>query len=452
MKRFESRDPELLARRLERSEQRVQILEAMLEDRTREAFFASEQLRSTTESLAELFRAVPGAIIVIGDDDLIEAVNAESMRLLGYSEAELVGSSQDKVFGTARGFSPNEIRFYPGRDEVLREEREVITKSGQLVPVLLSATALGSGEMQSVVCVAIDLTERKKLEAELLHAHKLESIGRLAAGVAHEINTPIQFISDSVRFARDALADLMPVHQAYHRLRKSAAATPELYKQLRDLEILEVTADVAFLLDQLPAALDRAMDGLQRVTGIVRATKDFAYPTARDFRPANINKAMSSTLMVSRSEYANVADIELDLGELPLVPCHIGELNQVFLNLIVNAAHAIHDRARGGRGKIVIRTFLEPEHAVISIGDDGDGVPENIRSLIFDPFFTTKDVGRGSGQGLAIARSVVVERHHGTLTFETERLRGTTFFVRIPLAPRRPSSVPAARISVGAVR
>jgi PAS domain S-box-containing protein len=438
---------ELFGRRLCRAEERVQILERMLEDRAREAFLASEQLRTTERSLAELFRAVPGAIIVIGESGLIEAVNGETMRLLGYDEAELIGHAHAKVFASAQGFSSKELGRGPSGDHVLRAEREVRTKAGQHVPVLLSATLLGTDEGAAVVCVAIDLSERKKLETELLHAHKLESIGRLAAGLAHEINTPIQFISDSVRFARDAILDLAPVHRGYRKLKVSAQAVPELEEVLAELTQIDAIADVTFLLDQLPGALERALEGLQRVAGIVRATKDFAYPTTRERRTANINKALTSTLTIGRSEYAELADIELDLGELPLVPCHIGELNQVFLNLVINAAHAIQDRRRGGRGRISIRTRVEGAHVVVSVGDDGDGVPEAIKNLIFDPFFTTKEVGRGSGQGLSIAHSVVVERHGGSLSFETAIGQGTTFFVRIPLATSHPSNAPNSRLS-----
>jgi len=428
----------LLKRRLERAEQRVKILDSMLEERTREGYLASAQLRAASVSLAELFRAVPGAIIVIGSDGLVEAVNGETLRLLGCEEGDLIGSAQQKIFGDAWSPSQN-----VNSDRVLRVERDVYTRGGQRVPVLLSATMMDTGQHHSIVCVAVDLTERKKLEAELLHAHKLESIGRLAAGVAHEINTPIQFISDSVRFARDAIGDLAPVYLLYREIRESPAA--DLMQRLAELDAIEAKADVAFLFEQLPGALGRAMDGLQQVANIVRATKDFAYPTTRERRPANINKALQSTLTIGKREYADIADIELSLGDLPLVPCHIGELNQVFLNLVINAAHAIHDRRHGGRGCIAVSTQVVGSHVVIAIGDDGDGIPDSIRASIFNPFFTTKEQGRGSGQGLAIARSVVVERHGGILDFDTGPERGTTFFVRIPLSYPRQSSAPASR-------
>ena len=425
----------VLKRRLERAEQRVRTLETRIEDRTREGYLASAQLRAASISLAELFRAVPGAIIVIGSDGLVEAVNGETLRLLGCEEGDLIGSAQQKIFGDSWSPAQN-----VSSDKVLRVERDVYTKNGQRVPVLLSATLMDTGQYHSIVCVAVDLTERKKLEAELLHAHKLESMGRLAAGVAHEINTPIQFISDSVRFACDAIADLAPLYHRYREIRQAPEA--DLLRLLAEQDALEAEADVAFLFEQLPAALGRAMDGLQQVANIVRATKDFAYPTTRERRPANINKALQSTLTIGKREYADIADIELSLGDLPLVPCHIGELNQVFLNLVINAAHAIHDRRQGGRGCISVSTQVLGAHVVIAIGDDGDGIPDSIRASIFNPFFTTKELGRGSGQGLAIARSVVVERHGGILDFDTGPERGTTFFVRIPLAYPHSSTAP----------
>ena len=429
-------EQQLVARRLARAEQRVEILEAMLEDRTREAYFAAAQLKAASESLTELFRAVPGAIIVIADDGLVEAVNEETQRMLGYAEGELVGRNHAVIFGKIA------IPHEAAKGKVQRSERALLTKTGHRIPVLLSATVMDTGQHRALVCVAVDLTERKKLEAELLHAHKLESIGRLAAGVAHEINTPIQFISDSVRFACDAVRDLAPVYRRYREVRESAHAGPEFLEQLRQLDAVEANADVAFLFEQLPGALNRAMEGLQQVASIVRATKDFAYPTTRERRMANINKALQSTLIIGKQEYAGCADIELELGELPLVPCHIGELNQVFLNLLINAAHAIQDRKRGGRGRIRVRTSVVGPSVLIEITDDGDGIPEIIQNSIFDPFFTTKDVGRGSGQGLAIARSVVVERHGGSLEFSTSPEHGTQFFVRIPLMQAR-SMMPA---------
>jgi signal transduction histidine kinase len=175
------------------------------------------------------------------------------------------------------------------------------------------------------------------------------------------------------------------------------------------------------------------VEGLGRVATLVRSMKEFAHPDQKQKAPADLNRAIASTLTIARNEYKYVADIETDYGELPPVPCHIGELNQVFLNLIVNAAHAIESAIHGTdrRGLIRVETRREDDLVRVSISDSGTGIPEEIRNRIFDPFFTTKDVGRGTGQGLAIARSVVVDKHAGTLTFDSELGRGTTFHVRL---------------------
>lgn len=435
-------DPAVLARRLARSQERVAILETMLEDRAREVYLASQRLQATTESLTELFKAVPGAILVFGADGLLEAVNGETLRLVGHSEGELIGEPYERLFSGPKP-SIATLRELAAQGQVFRGEHQLRRAAGDRIPVLLSITLL-DGASLSLVCVAIDLTERKKLEAELLQASKLESIGRLASGIAHEINTPIQFVGDSVHFAREAFAAIAQVvvkGMALTRLQQEGAPADALVAALEDVRRAETEAELSFLLEELPGALDRALDGLHRVAEIVKATKAFAHPTSGDLRPANLNKALETTLTIAQGEYERVADVELHLGDLPLVACHAGELNQVFLNLVMNAVHAIEDRPQRGRGKIIIMSQVDHDHALVTIGDDGDGIPEAVQTRIFDPFFTTKEVGRGSGQGLAIARSVVVERHRGTLTFETAAGRGTTFFVRIPLrSPTRTST------------
>jgi len=200
------------------------------------------------------------------------------------------------------------------------------------------------------------------------------------------------------------------------------------------------------VLENAPAALADALDGVSRISRFVRAMKEFAHPDQAEKAPADLNHALESTLMIARNEDKYVAAVETDFGELPLVCCHLGDLNQVFLNLLVNAAHAIGDvvGASGGKGCIRIRTRSEADWVRIEIADTGSGIPEAARERIFEPFFTTKPVGKGSGQGLAIARAIVVGKHGGTLSFETEVGKGTTFIIRIPLdapaACRKPST------------
>jgi signal transduction histidine kinase len=248
---------------------------------------------------------------------------------------------------------------------------------------------------------------RERVEVELRHAQKLESLGRLASGVAHEINTPMQFIGDSIEFVRDGVDRLLSA---------------------------EADEDREYLAEHLPNALSLASDGCRRVATIVHSMKQFAH-VGGDRVSSDLNAAVDATLTIASHEYKRVADVERDFGALPRVTCNIGELNQVFLNLITNAADAIESRA-GERGKITVSTCVDERGVVVAIRDNGSGIPVEIRDHIFEPFFTTKEVGRGTGQGLSISRAVV-ERHGGKLTFETEVGRGTTFYVVLPLPELR---------------
>jgi signal transduction histidine kinase len=252
-------------------------------------------------------------------------------------------------------------------------------------------------------------------------AQKLEAVGRLAAGVAHEINTPMQFVSDNVTFLSESVGDLASVIAAYRADRARGDEVAE-----------EVEAE--YLLSELPKAMQRAREGLRRVTEIVRAMKEFSHPRSDAHAAADINKALETTLEVARSEYKHSAIVDLKLAPLPLVACNIGELNQVFLNLLVNAAHAIEASGKdASSGRIGITTAHEGAEVIIRIEDNGCGIgPENL-DKIFDPFFTTKEVGKGTGQGLAISRSIVVDRHRGRLDVESAVGAGTRFTIRLPV-------------------
>ena len=285
----------------------------------------------------------------------------------------------------------------------------------------LSHRALDEAHLQ----LQRELLERERMKDELRMAHKLEAVGQLAAGIAHEINTPIQYVADSVSFLGEAFTELQGYVHGYRKVLADRGVP----------DPIDAEADLAYLGEHGPAAVERAHTGLERVASLVRAMKEFGQPGQRERTWADLNRAIEITLTVTSAEHNRVADLELALGELPQVSCHIGEISQVFLHLIVNAAHAIDDaRTPPARGTITIKTWREPDAVLISIADTGVGIPEAIQGRIFDPFFTTKAVGRGSGQGLAIARSIVVDRHGGTLTFETAVGCGSTFLVRLPHA------------------
>lgn len=305
---------------------------------------------------------------------------------------------------------------------------------GELLQVRTLVTRSDNG--RTLRGIMFDVTHQKKLELELRQAQKLESVGRLAAGVAHEINTPVQFVSDSVHFVRDAMTDIADLLGRYRRIAAAVRGGDACDTLAEEVGYAEQDADLDYLLDNVPKALERSIDGLGRVATIVRSMKEFAHPDQREMSRVDLNRAIQSTLTIARNEYKYVADVVTDLGDIPFVNCHGGEINQVVLNLVVNAAHAIEDKVRGTdtRGTISLRTAIDGDDVTIAITDTGGGIPDAIRDRIFDPFFTTKGVGKGTGQGLAIARSVVIDKHGGNLSFQSHEGVGTTFTIRLPVA------------------
>lgn len=282
-----------------------------------------------------------------------------------------------------------------------------------------------------------EMRERERMAIELRLAQKLESIGRLAAGLAHEINTPIQYVCDSVYFLRSAFVDLTSVFEAYRTSLRTLEHLVGGAQAIQKLQELERQADLEFLSQEVPKAFERTLEGADRVAGIVRAMKEFAYPDAVEHTFADLNHALTTTLTVARGEYTHAARVETSFGELPPVLCNVGELNQVFLNLIVNAAHAIHDSGKDATsGRIEIVTQASEEGVQIAIGDNGCGIAAESLEKIFDPFFTTKEVGRGTGQGLAIARAIVVEKHGGRIDVASTPGVGTRFTVLLPIRGR----------------
>lgn len=281
----------------------------------------------------------------------------------------------------------------------------------------------------------VEIHQREQVEMELRLAQKLEAVGRLAAGIAHEINTPIQYVGDSVHFLKAAFEDLVALLGRYREGGEALACYPERAALVAAIQEAEELADLEYLRENVPPAFERTLAGIDHVAGIVRAMKEFAHPDQRDKALADLNKALLNTLVVARNEYKYVADVETRLEELPPVSCYPSDLNQVFLNLVVNAAHAIAEAVGGGpqRGRITVSTRLDGDWVEIAVADTGGGIPEAIRDRVYDPFFTTKEVGRGTGQGLAIARSIVVDKHRGTLHFDSLPGQGTTFYVRLPV-------------------
>lgn len=279
--------------------------------------------------------------------------------------------------------------------------------------------------------------EKVRLELQLCQAQKLRAIGTLASGIAHEVNSPIQYVSDNVRFLSRASGDVFGLLNAYREWFNAVATNGNgpASKRVRDLE---ARVDIAFLEKEAPLAIRQSLEGLARASEITRAMKDFALMTGEDEKvAADLNHAIERTVVVTRNEWKHVAEVRLDLDpELPLVPCVPGDVKQVLVNLIINATHAIADASsetRNEKGVITIQTRRADEGVTIRVADTGGGVPESVRGRIFEPFFTTRKNGKGTGQGLAISRSLIEKKHGGTISFVTETGRGTTFIVCLPL-------------------
>jgi signal transduction histidine kinase len=321
----------------------------------------------------------------------------------------------------------------PGSFEMLCS---MVTADDRVVELRWTVSCEIRDDMRFLRGLMIDVTEARRLVREMAQGQKLESVGRIAAGVAHEINTSVQFISDSVRFVRHALKDVPHALAAYRGLTAGVLSGRDVIEAAKAAAETDEAADVDYFLKNAPEALDRALEGIGRVGSIVRSMTEFAHPDSRTMADVDINRALKTTLNMARNEYKGVADVETDFGEIPAVHCHAGDVNQVVLNLLLNAAHAIGDVVAGtsDKGRITVRTRAIGDYVEISISDTGDGIPESVRGRIFEPFVTTKEVGRGTGQGLALSRGLVVEKLKGSLHFETETGKGTTFFIRLPVS------------------
>jgi two-component system, NtrC family, sensor kinase len=396
---------------------------------------AEEALRENEQRYRELFENASAIIFTTDLEGRFTSLNRAGQQALGFSQQQAAATDLWHIVAPEYldVLKQDRDRMAAG-EATLVSEIEVTSSDGRRLRLEVKPRMIWQGDKPvGIQAIARDITGRDAAEMELRQAQKLESVGRLAAGIAHEINTPIQFIGDNTRFLEEAFASLKMLLGKYAGLRDAASVSTDL---LRDVERAEEQADCRYLLEEIPRAISQTLDGVGRVATIVRAMKEFAHPEKKEMVAADLNMALQSTITVARNEWKYVAEVETEFADLPLVTCNVGDLNQVFLNLLINASHAIGDAAQnGGKGRITVRTACEGDKVHISIADTGSGIPESIRSKIFDPFFTTKEVGRGTGQGLAIAHSVVVDRHKGALSFESEVGQGTTFHIRLPISP-----------------
>jgi len=397
------------------------------------------QLGERAAELRAIYDSALHAIVTVMADGTITAWNRGAEHIFGFPEAAAAGQPFGHFLAEASREAYvtelNRVRSASGeRSEGKLLELSGLRHDGAEFPVAATITPWNSNNGTFYTVFMRDTSERQSLEAQLAQAQKLESIGQLAAGVAHEINTPIQYVGDNTRFLEESFRNLEKVLTSYDGLTRAVESAGLLPNEVQQVHEAAEEADLEYLHDEIPRAIRQSGEGVERVATIVKAMKEFSHPGSAEMKAIDLNHAIESTLTVSRSEWKYVADAVTEFDpHLPVVRCLAGEFNQVILNLVVNAAHAIADvKMRGAtKGRITISTHRDGDWAEIRIRDTGTGIPEAVRGRIFTPFFTTKEVGRGTGQGLAIAHTVVVKRHGGTLEFETEEGKGTTFTIRL---------------------
>lgn len=414
-------------------------LETLVEQRTAQLNRRNALLIASEERYRNLVETIQEGLLTVERDGRLTFVNQQMSALLGLRPPDMIGKNcldfVDDRYRTsfiagltvAKGQSP--VRF-----EILFNGVD-----GHGVHTLVSPTPLYDDDDQYIGAFAVvtDISTLKQLQTQLLHAQKLESIGQLAAGIAHEINTPTQYVGNNVGFLADAFREIEELLAAHEGLLAASKNGEALAPAMRTVDETRERLQPASLFEEIPSSFHDIFQGLDRITKIVASMKAFAHPGQDQYTPANLNEAILSTITVSTNEWKYVADVETSLDPtLPAVVCNISAINQVILHLIVNAAHAIADssgKGSAGKGTITIGTRNLLDYAEIRVGDTGCGIPEKIQNRVFDPFFTTKEVGKGTGQGLAIARTIITETHKGSITFETQDGKGTTFIILLPM-------------------
>jgi len=398
------------------------------------------QRKRSEAKLRQLSTAVeqsPVAVVITDTSGNMTYVNRKFTEGTGYTLEEAIGKNP-RILNT--GHSPREVyaelwdtilqgREWHGEFCNKKKNGEIFWEAATITPIFDE-----KNNITHFLAVKEDITERRALESELRQAQKLEGIGQLAAGIAHEINTPTQFVTDNLTFLKESWDSAFPLLALYRTIiRENVALLPE--EAAAKLASGERQCDMDFIGEEVPHAIAQSLDGARRVASIVRAMKEFSHPDSADKTETDLNRAIESTIIVARNEWRYVAEVVTRFDEtLPPVVCYPGEVNQVILNIVVNAAHSIREKLNGkGRGTITICTRQREELAEIAISDTGTGIPEHIQTRIYEPFFTTKEVGTGTGQGLALAHSVVTRKHQGKIWFETEIGKGTTFFIHLPI-------------------
>lgn len=441
---------QLAKRALEREKAARKDAEKLLEDKSRELYLSNQRLRQMSEELQEqvqqtqaIVDSAAEGIVVFNDHGFVLTFNPAAQAIFGTDSKETLGKHicdflPGATFCDDKGCILDD-KLSSDSDYAATADLIGIHADGHRIPLDIVVNAIQHGEHRNYTVLVRDLTRRRQLELQLSQAQKMEAVGQLAAGIAHEINTPIQYVGDNIRFLSTSFQDLRRFMDLAHEFIASGTSD-DTTNRAEDLQLLMESVDLDFLQSEIPLAIEQSMEGIETVAKIVRAMKEFSHPGASVKQVIDINRALESVMMVSRNEWKYSCYVETEFAaDLPPIPCLPNELNQAILNLIVNAAHAVQSKLagqEGSSGRIGIKTSRVEDNLVIEISDSGCGISPQHKDRIFDPFFTTKPIGKGTGQGLAIVYNVIVNKHDGKISFDSVEGEGTTFRISLPIQPK----------------
>lgn len=408
---------------------------------------AEEALQSEKEELSVTLRSITDGVITTDLEDKINLVNNAAEDIIGVEQKWLLGKSVFSVLEFHKNEQPpKETDKSPNgynnhaQEEHINDYLTLLSRSGKKLTISINSNVLRDqkGKVRGFVYIIRDMTERLKIEKQLSLSQKMESIGRLAAGIAHEINTPMQYISDNTNFLKDAFQSFTTLLTSINESVKDSAAFKDFVEIIKAIRKIQEDFDIPYFISEIPSAIEQTQVGIERVSKIISAMKDFAHPEQREKTFSDLNHGIQVTVAISKNEWKYVADLEMKLDpNLPHISCIPDEINQVILNLIINAVHAIQlsiEKDSGLKGKIIIETKSNTKSVELRISDTGTGIKQENLSRIFDPFFTTKEVGKGTGQGLSIAHDIIVNKHKGNITVESVYGNGATFIIQLPIS------------------
>lgn len=433
-----------LERRLAREIACRKEAERLLEVKSLELFNKNQELQSSSlnlldhvELISTIIDAVPHIVLTCDEGYIIEMANSASAKLLGYPPERLIGRHIDE-FLPSYGIYRRELEM----ESFLVPELAVRKSDGSFIQGELRGRRTRVKDKPFVVMVISDTSARKAAETmkenvykQLHESRRLEAIGALSSGIAHELNTPIQFIGDNINFVGLSLNKIHESYKRYDELKRECEAEGLLPETVKRIEAFNQDIELPILVGEIMSAIRETVDGVRQVRDIALLMKEFSHPGTGAPEPSDINRVVQSAITICRSRHRNVVALETNYAaDLPQATCRRGQIQQVLANMIVNAVEAIEEQGVA-TGVIRIETKLAGDAVRIEISDNGPGIPNGLREKIFDPFFTTKRVGKGTGQGLALAKDCIVNQHGGKLLLEHRPGFSTTFVIELPLAP-----------------